>query len=191
MRRDREQDLAAAEVVFLAAEEAADDRQLAEARDYAVLEIARLTGIDPEDLGVSTTSRTYQPVTDKRQDRINDTLSPYMLAITSRLAMNDVTRRGKTVEFDLAGFLRADPRTRADVNAVLEARGVIDVDEWRAAEDAVTELPVGPRVGDTVRRLFGIVGTVESIGRFYLHVRMDKSGRTVRVVPENVKEISA
>lgn len=34
-------------------------------------------------------------------------------------------------------------------------------------------------------------GTIESIGRFYLHVRMDKSGRTVRVVPENVKEISA
>lgn len=34
-------------------------------------------------------------------------------------------------------------------------------------------------------------GTVEKVGRFYLHVRMDRSGTVYRVVPENVKEISA
>lgn len=30
-------------------------------------------------------------------------------------------------------------------------------------------------------------GTVRVIGRFYLHVDMDKSGKTRRVVPENLK----
>lgn len=34
-------------------------------------------------------------------------------------------------------------------------------------------------------------GTVEKVGKVYLHVRMDRSGTLYRVVPENVKEISA
>jgi hypothetical protein len=29
-------------------------------------------------------------------------------------------------------------------------------------------------------------GTVEKIGRFYLHIKMDRSGRVRRVVPENM-----
>jgi hypothetical protein len=37
-----------------------DQLQLADQRQHAVLEIARAAGVDPEDLGVSTTSRTYQ-----------------------------------------------------------------------------------------------------------------------------------
>lgn len=30
-------------------------------------------------------------------------------------------------------------------------------------------------------------GEIVSIGRFYLHIKMDASGRTLKFVPENVK----
>jgi hypothetical protein len=37
----------------------AEELQLADARNLAITEIARLCGVDPEDLEISTTSRTY------------------------------------------------------------------------------------------------------------------------------------
>lgn len=89
--------------------------QLIELQRKATLDIANATGLDPEDLGISTTSRTYQNGVDRRQDRINDTYSPYMAAITDRLTMPDVTKRGYHVGFDLDAYLRADPLTRAKV----------------------------------------------------------------------------
>ncbi|MEV4384386.1 phage portal protein [Micromonospora sp. NPDC049580] len=91
------------------------DLQLVELQKRAALDIANAIGLDPEDLGISTTSRTYQNATDRRQDRINDVLSPFMRAITDRLSMGDVTRPGHLVRFDLDDYMRADPRTRWDV----------------------------------------------------------------------------
>ena len=91
------------------------DLQLADLQKQAYLAIANATGLDPEDLGISTTSRTYQNATDRRQDRINDTYSSYMAAITQRLSMPDVTKRKRRVYFDLDDYLRADPLTRATV----------------------------------------------------------------------------
>jgi hypothetical protein len=88
------------------------DLQMIEARQHAVLEIARLTGIDSEDLSVSTTSRTYFNAQDRRLERIADVLGPYSLAVTDRLRMKDVTPRGYEVRADFAGFLRADDATR-------------------------------------------------------------------------------
>lgn len=110
------------------------DMQLAEQIKQAHLAIANAFGLDPEDLGISTTSRTYQNGVDRRQDRINDTLSPYMAAITQRLTMPDVTKRNHRVEFDLDEYLRADPKTRAEVyhNAIQD--GWLDPDEARAEE---------------------------------------------------------
>lgn len=107
------------------------DLQLVELQARVSLDIANAIGLDPEDLGVSTTSRTYQNATDRRQDRINDTLAPYMRAITDRLSMNDVTRRGYVVKFDLSDYLKADPITRASVATQLHALGALTVDEIR------------------------------------------------------------
>lgn len=108
--------------------------QIVELQKQAYLGIANATGLDPEDLGVSTTSRTYQNGTDRRQDRINDTLSPYMSAITDRLSMPDVTRRGRTVRHDLSGYLRADPLTRWQTYEIAKNIGAIDADEIRHEE---------------------------------------------------------
>jgi hypothetical protein len=86
--------------------------QLAEARQHAVLEIARAAGVDPEELGVSTTSRTYANQFDRRKAFTDFTLGAYMVAVQDRLSMPDVTPRGWYVRFNLDGFLRSDTLTR-------------------------------------------------------------------------------
>jgi phage head maturation protease len=111
------------------------DLQLVQLQARAALDIANAIGLDPEDLGVSTTSRTYQNATDRRQDRINDVLAPYMRAITDRLGMNDVTRQGYSVAFDLRDYLKADPITRATVATQMAALSAITVDEIREDDD--------------------------------------------------------
>lgn len=108
--------------------------QLIEMQRRNDLNLANMIGVDPEDLGVSTTSRTYQNAVDRRQDRVNTVFAPYMDAFTDRLNMPDVTRPGLTVGFDLDQYLRADPKTRADVHAIYHGLGAIDAAEIRADE---------------------------------------------------------
>ena len=109
--------------------------QLADARQHAVLEIARATGVDPEDLGVSTTSRTYANQEQREQARINYTLMPYIAAIQDRLSLRDVLPRGYEARFDLSGFLRGDALTRMQAYATgLQVGAYADKDEVRAAE---------------------------------------------------------
>ncbi|MCA1984801.1 phage portal protein [Nocardioides nematodiphilus] len=109
-----------------------DKLQLNEARQFAVLEVARLTGIDAEDLSVSTTSRTYANMQDRRRERVESVLGPYMTAIESRLSMPDVTPQGYTVAFDTSSYLRADDLTAAQADQVLIASGVLTANEARA-----------------------------------------------------------
>lgn len=112
------------------------DLQLVQLEQRVALGIANALGLDPEDLGISTTSRTYQNATDRRKDRINDVLSTYMEAITQRLSMPDVTLDDETVRFRLDGYLRADPRTRAEVNGIYLDKGVVSR-EWVAADEGL------------------------------------------------------
>lgn len=120
------------------------DLQLAQLQKQATIDLANAMGLDAEDLQVSTTTRTYQNATDRRRDRINDTLSPYMQAITARLSMNDVTRRGHKVEFDLDDYLRADPLTRWQTYEIASRIQAISVQEIRA-EERLPAVPVEPR----------------------------------------------
>jgi phage portal protein BeeE len=109
--------------------------QLSDARQHAVLEIARVMGIDPEDLGVSTTSRTYFNAFDRKQARIQDTLRGYMVAFEERLSMGDVTPRGYKAKFNLSDMLRSDDLTRFQAYAAGREVGVYEgPDEIRAAE---------------------------------------------------------
>lgn len=85
---------------------------LAGVKTGAVLEIARHTGIDPEELGVSTTSRTYANIYDRRKWMTDFTFGPYLVAIEQRLNMNDVTPRGFSVKFNLDAFLRGSTAER-------------------------------------------------------------------------------
>jgi hypothetical protein len=117
------------------------DLTLVELRDAVNLAIANGLGVDPEDLGVNTTSRTYFNGVDRRQEKVNRTYSPYMLAITDRLGMGDVTMRGYQPRHDLSDFLKSDPNTQAGYWAQLQTMGVVDamwIGEQAGIDPAVT-----------------------------------------------------
>lgn len=120
------------------------DLQLVELQQQASLELANLIGVDPEDVGVSTTSRTYSNNVDRRRDRVNDVLMPYMAAIAQRLSMGDVTRRGYLVTFDLDDYLRSNPTERWGVYKIAKELGVIDVEEIREEEGWPAGAPTPP-----------------------------------------------
>lgn len=119
------------------------DLQLVELQKQAALDVANMLGLDPEDLGISTTSRTYQSAVDRRRDRINDVLAPYMKAITDRLGMGDVTKRGHTVGFNLDDYMKADPATRWDTYEKGLTNNVVSVGEVREFE-GLPDVPVEP-----------------------------------------------
>jgi len=117
------------------------EMQLIEMQRRNDLNLANMIGVDPEDLGVSTTSRTYQNAVDRRQDRINTVFAPYMDAITDRLNMPDVTRPGLTVQFKLDDYLRADPKTRAEVAKIQMEMGALTIAEYRQDEGKIPLTP--------------------------------------------------
>lgn len=110
------------------------DLQLVQLQQQVTLDLARALGVDPEDLGVSTTSRTYANIIDRRRDRINDVYAPYMRAITDRLSMPDVTKRGYRVEFDLIDYLKSNPTERWMTYEKGKNLGVYTVEEIRQME---------------------------------------------------------
>lgn len=111
------------------------DLQLADARNHAVLEIARATGVDPEDLGVSTTSRTYANAETRRLDLLDFTLGAYVSAVQDRLSMGDVTPRGYYARFKFDGFLRSDTLTRYTAYEKGLSVGALTQPEIRVLED--------------------------------------------------------
>lgn len=121
----------------------AEKAQLADARQQGVLEVARLLGVDPEDLGVSTTSRTYANQQDRRRDRIDFAMGQYTAAIEARLSMDDVTPVGCTVRFDTSRLSSANDLTAAQTDAALITAGIKTRDEIRG-ERGLEPLGVQP-----------------------------------------------
>lgn len=112
------------------------DLTLVDLQRQVTLEIANGIGVDPEDLGVSTTSRTYFNSVDKKTDKINRTYAPFMTAITQRLGMPDVTMRGYTPAFDLTDYLKSSPGEQADYWSKLQEMGVVDA-QWIAGQAGI------------------------------------------------------
>lgn len=112
-----------------------EQMQLADSRQHAVLEIARLAGIDPEELGVSTTSRTYANHFDRRKNFLDFALGPYVTAVQERLSMNDVSPRGYYARFNLDAYLRTDTKSRYEAYKIGIEVGAIDKSEVRNLED--------------------------------------------------------
>lgn len=119
--------------------------QMAEARNHAVLEIARIAGVDPEELGVSTTSRTYANMFERRKAFIDFTLGPYMHAVEETLSGPNVTPRGYTARFDLDAFMRSDAASRYAAYEVGLRVGALNAEDVAVAEDKpMTALPPDP-----------------------------------------------
>jgi hypothetical protein len=113
----------------------AEQIQLADQRQHAVLEIARAVGIDAEDLGVSTTSRTYQNSEQRHRHLMDFTLAAYVAAFEQRLSMRDVLPRGYEAKVNLDGFLRADTLSRMQSYQIGTQVGAYTLPEIRELED--------------------------------------------------------
>lgn len=115
--------------------------QLTEARQSAKLEIANVGGVDPEELGISTTSRTYNNAFDRRKSFTDFTLGQYRQAFEDRMSMGDVTPRGYRVRQNLDAFLRSDPKSRMETYKLGLEVGAYTREEIRDLEDrpALTE----------------------------------------------------
>ncbi len=127
----------------------AEQIQLKDQRQHAVLEIARAAGVDPEDLGVSTTSRTYQNAEQRRMDMLDFTHAAYRSAMEQRLSMHDVTPRGYELKVNLDGFLRGDTKARMETYAIGEPLGLYPPERLAELEDiprVVKPKPVLPNV---------------------------------------------
>ena len=111
--------------------------QLVELQREVSLELALHMGLDPEDVGVNTTSRTYFNSQDRRTDKINHTFAPYMSAISDRLSMGDVTPRGQRVRWDLADYLRPDPASQITYWQGLKTMGIVN-DDWIAGQAGIS-----------------------------------------------------
>ena len=111
-----------------------DELQLPELRREAVLEIARLTRVDAEELAAAVTSRTYFNAFDRMQQRVLFTFKPYLDAISGRLSMDDVTPRGYKVRHDLSDYFATDALSRYQAYEVGKRVGAITGDEIRDAE---------------------------------------------------------
>lgn len=142
-----------------------DKLQLNEAREFAITEVARLTGIDAEELSVSTTSRTYFNGQDRRRQRIEDVLGPYMTAIEQRCSMEDVTPRGFPAAFDTSSYLRLDDLSAAQSDSVLIAAKVLLPEEARAKRNLEplkdSEKPAEPSTQE-IAAAHSLVAAIES-----------------------------
>lgn len=119
--------------------------QLVELQRQASVDLSNAMGVDSEDVGVSTTSRTYANAAERRLDRINTTLAPYMRAVTDRLSMGDVTRRGYVVRFNLDDFLKGDAASRWAMYSTAVGMGAMTVPYVQQEEGLpVTQEPAGP-----------------------------------------------
>ncbi len=104
------------------------DLQINELSEFVAKQLAIALGLRPEDAGVNTTSRVYQNDVDRRQDTINTVMAAYMQAVTDRLSMPDITRRGNVTVFRLDEFLRSNPTERWQMYETAARIGAMSVD---------------------------------------------------------------
>jgi HK97 family phage portal protein len=115
-----------------------EELQLADSRQHAAVEIARLCGLDADWVNVHTTTRTYANAETRRLDLLDFTLMPFITALEGRLSMNDVLPRGHQVKVQMSGFLRSDSKTRMETYEIGRRVGVYDDERIAELEDIPT-----------------------------------------------------
>lgn len=152
------------------------ERQLVEARNAAVLEIARFTGLDPYDLAASTigtTSMDYANQQDRRTAFVDGACAVYIAAIQDRLSMGDVTPRGTKVRIDVEQYEQADPTTRLANYEVLQRLRLADRKELLRREELPEPqeepMPAAPTTQPTVepgRPLRAVAASADGVYTF-------------------------
>lgn len=111
--------------------------QLAEARQYIALEIARAAGIPAYFLSAEPNSMTYSNAISERKSLVDFSLRPVLIAIEQRLSQPDFVPAGTVIRHDLDDFLRGDPLQRAQVYEILNRIGAMSVEQIQEEEDLI------------------------------------------------------
>jgi HK97 family phage portal protein len=111
--------------------------QLAEARQYVALELARACGIPAYFLSAETTSLTYSNAVSERRSLVDFSLRPILKSIEERLSLPDFVPNPVMVRFALDDFLRGNALERAQVYEILNRIGAMSVEQIQREEDLI------------------------------------------------------
>jgi HK97 family phage portal protein len=111
--------------------------QLAEARQYVALELARACGIPAYFLSAETTSMTYSNAVSERRSLVDFSLRPILKAIEERLSLPDFVPNPVMTRFALDDFLRGNALERAQVYEILNRIGAMSVEQIQREEDLI------------------------------------------------------
>lgn len=110
-----------------------EDAQFLENQGFSITQVARLFGIPANYLLADAgNSMTYQNMEQVDTAFVKYTLTEYLREIEE--AFTDLLPRGQRARFKLEGFLRADDKTRAEVNQIYKNMGVVSAEEIRISE---------------------------------------------------------
>lgn len=112
--------------------------QLAEARQYVALELARACGIPAYFLSAEQTSMTYSNAVTERRSLVDFSLRPILKAIEERLSLPDFVPNPVMTRFALDDFLRGNAIERAQVYEILNRIGAMSVEQIQREEDLIT-----------------------------------------------------
>ena len=111
--------------------------QLAEARQYVALELARACGIPAYFLSAEQTSMTYSNAVTERRSLVDFSLRPILKAIEERLSLPDFLPNPVMARFSLDDFLRGNALERAQVYEILNRIGAMSVEQIQREEDLI------------------------------------------------------
>jgi len=111
--------------------------QLAEARQYVALELARACGIPAYFLSAESTSMTYSNAVSERRSLVDFSLRPILKAIEERLSLPDFLPNPVMARFSLDDFLRGNALERAQVYEILNRIGAMSVEQIQREEDLI------------------------------------------------------
>jgi HK97 family phage portal protein len=111
--------------------------QLAEARQYVALELARACGIPAYFLSAESTSMTYSNAVSERRSLVDFSLRPILKAIEERLSLPDFVPNPVMTRFALDDFLRGNALERAQVYEILNRIGAMSVEQIQREEDLI------------------------------------------------------
>lgn len=113
------------------------DQQMVESQANMATQIARLFGVPAYYLSADqNNSMTYSNLIDQNKFFVQHTLQAYYSCVEERLSMNDITRAGNVVKFDLdSSILRPDPLNRLAVTEKMLTLGLITVEQAQEMND--------------------------------------------------------
>lgn len=104
-------------------------------RKFSVTDIARIFRVPPHMIA-DLDRATFNNIEEQGQDFLTYTMLPWLVRWEARISMDLILNTDTYFpKFRVSELARADMEARAQANAVMFDRGVINADEWRSGED--------------------------------------------------------